>query len=100
MQLLADRLVTLKVAERISDETVRTELKKTISSRGRKSSGVFRRYPALTRQVLDQRIPNTATLRRVVEPWQAQRNAEHATIHWRFNTHVARETLAALYPSI
>lgn len=28
MQLLADRLVELKVVERISDETVRTELKK------------------------------------------------------------------------
>jgi transposase len=30
MQLLADRLVELKVVERISDETVRTELKKMI----------------------------------------------------------------------
>lgn len=46
MQLLADRLVTLKVVEDISDETVRTELKKTTSSRGRRSNGVFRRYPA------------------------------------------------------
>lgn len=46
MQLLADRLVTLKLVEDISDETVRTELKKTISSRGRKNNGVFQRYPA------------------------------------------------------
>jgi hypothetical protein len=29
MQLLADRLVSLGVVERISDETVRTHLKKT-----------------------------------------------------------------------
>jgi transposase len=34
MQLLADRLVELHVVESISDETVRTELKKSASSRG------------------------------------------------------------------
>lgn len=46
MQLLADRLVELKVVDRISDETVRTELKKTTSSRGRKNNGAFRTSPA------------------------------------------------------
>ena len=46
MQLLADRLIALKVVDKISDETVRTELKKTTSSRGRKNNGVFRRSPA------------------------------------------------------
>ena len=40
MQLLADKLVELKVVESISDETVRRVLKKTNSSRGKKSSGV------------------------------------------------------------
>lgn len=39
MQLLADRLVELKVVESISDETVRRTLKKTSSSRGRRSTG-------------------------------------------------------------
>jgi transposase len=34
MQLLADRLVELEVVDSISDETVRTTLKKTRSSRG------------------------------------------------------------------
>jgi transposase len=34
MQLLADRLVELKIVESISDETVRRTLKKTRSSRG------------------------------------------------------------------
>ncbi len=34
MQLLADRLVELKVVEAVSDETVRRTLKKTRSSRG------------------------------------------------------------------
>lgn len=40
MQLLADKLVELKVVEAISDETVRRTLKKTTSSRGKRSSGV------------------------------------------------------------
>lgn len=39
MQLLADRLVSLGVVERISDETVRRALKKTPSSRGNARSG-------------------------------------------------------------
>lgn len=43
MQLLADKLVELKVVERISDETVRRTLKKTSSSRGSTNSGVSRR---------------------------------------------------------
>ena len=34
MQLLADRLVALGVVDRVSDETVRTTLKKTTSNRG------------------------------------------------------------------
>ena len=40
MQLLADKLVELKVVERISDETVRRTLKKTNLNLGKKSSGV------------------------------------------------------------
>lgn len=36
MQLLADRLVELKVVDSISDDTVRRTLKKTISSPGKK----------------------------------------------------------------
>jgi transposase len=43
MQLLADRLIELKVVESITDETVRRLLKKTKSSRGRRNSGVSRR---------------------------------------------------------
>ena len=41
MQLLADKLVELNVVDEISDETVRRTLKKTRSSRGRRSSGVL-----------------------------------------------------------
>jgi len=43
MQLLADKLVELKVVEDISDETVRRTLKKTRSSLGKTSSGAFRK---------------------------------------------------------
>lgn len=43
MQLLADKLVELKVVERISDETVRRTLKKTSSSRGKPNSGASRK---------------------------------------------------------
>ena len=41
MQLLANKLVELKVVESISDETVRRVLKKTNSNHGKRSSGVF-----------------------------------------------------------
>lgn len=41
MQLLADKLVDLRVVEAISDETVRRTLKKTRSSRGKRRPGVF-----------------------------------------------------------
>jgi hypothetical protein len=43
MQLLADKLVELKVVEGISDETVRRTLKKTSSSHGKRKSGVSRK---------------------------------------------------------
>src|SRR5690242_15716364 len=41
MQLLADRLVQVGIVGEISDETVRRTLKKTCSSPGKSSSGVF-----------------------------------------------------------
>lgn len=43
MQLLANRLVTLKIVDHLSDETVRRTLKKMHSSPGRKASGASRR---------------------------------------------------------
>ena len=39
LQLLADKLVELDVVPSVSDETVRRVLKKTRSSRGKRSSG-------------------------------------------------------------
>jgi putative transposase len=41
MQLLAEKLVELRVIAAISDETIRRTLKKTSSSRGRRKRGVF-----------------------------------------------------------
>ncbi len=38
-QMLANRLIELKVVERVSDDTIRRVLKKVTSSRGRKSRG-------------------------------------------------------------
>ena len=43
LRLLADRMVELGVVESLSYETVRLHLKKTYSSRGRRSSGAFPR---------------------------------------------------------
>lgn len=42
MRLLADKLVELGVVDAVSDETVRRAMKKTPSSRGRRSSGASR----------------------------------------------------------
>ena len=43
LRLLADRMVELGVVESLSHEAVRQHLKKTFSSRGRRSSGAFPR---------------------------------------------------------
>jgi len=45
MQLLADKLVELRVVDSVSDETVRRTLQKTRSSPGRRSGGASRRRP-------------------------------------------------------
>lgn len=54
----------------------------------------------LTRQCLDQRIPDKATLKGAVALWQAKRNLAGTTIKWRFTTADARIKLHSLYPSI
>ena len=54
----------------------------------------------LSRQCLDRRIPDQATLIREVAAWEAERNARQATVHWRFTTADARIKLKHLYPVI
>ncbi len=53
----------------------------------------------LQRQCLDRRIPDEATLIHEVGAWEQQRNAEQATIDWRFSVTAARDKLKRLYPS-
>jgi hypothetical protein len=53
----------------------------------------------LSRQCLDWRIPDDATLRREITAYEDTRNAAKATITWRFTTTDAREKLDCLYPS-
>ena len=55
---------------------------------------------ALSRQCLDQRIPDAEILKRQVETWKATRNDAKTRVHWRFTTANARIKLHRLYPSI
>jgi hypothetical protein len=54
----------------------------------------------LNRQCLDRRIPDPPTLAAEVAAWEQTRNANGATVNWRFTTADARIKLKRLYPSI
>lgn len=54
----------------------------------------------MTKQCLDRRIPDVATLRREIAAWERQRNKARSKINWQFTTHDARIKLRKLYPSI
>jgi hypothetical protein len=54
----------------------------------------------LSRQCLDRRIPDAATLIAEVRAWEARRHATSGSINWRFSTVDARIKLRKLYPSI
>jgi DDE superfamily endonuclease len=51
-------------------------------------------------QCLDRRIPDEDTRKRAMAAWEPQRNAEQATLDWRFSVTDARKKLARLYPSL
>lgn len=53
----------------------------------------------LTGQCLGRRIPDQQTLEQETAAWEARRDRERATIHWRFTVHDARTKLARLYPA-
>jgi DDE superfamily endonuclease len=57
-------------------------------------------WSVLPQQCLDRRIPDEATLTREIAAWEQQRNAEQATIDWRFSVTEARKKLKRLYPSL
>lgn len=50
----------------------------------------------LQQQCLDRRIPDANTLTREIAAWERQRNAEQATIDWRFSVSAARKRLERL----
>ena len=54
----------------------------------------------LSRQCLDRRIPDAATLEAEVAAWVGRRNGAGATIDWQFTTTDARIKLKQLYPSL
>jgi hypothetical protein len=54
----------------------------------------------LSRQRLDRRIPDEATLRRELRAYETRRNAAKAKITWRFTSEQARDKLQRLYPTI
>src|SRR5512144_2055954 len=54
----------------------------------------------LSRQCLDRRIPDQATLECEVKAWETQRNASPAPVNWRFTTADARSKLKRLYPTL
>jgi hypothetical protein len=54
----------------------------------------------LSRQCLDRRVPDAATLVREVAAWQERRNAAARPVDWRFTTADARIKLKRLYPSL
>lgn len=52
----------------------------------------------LSTQCLQRRIDSKFTLRHEIWAWEAERNAKHATVDWRFTCREARQRLR-LYPS-
>jgi hypothetical protein len=59
-----------------------------------------RAFSVLSNQCLDRRIPEAAMLEGEVAAWETTRNAQGATVNWRFTTDDARIKLKRLYPSI
>lgn len=53
----------------------------------------------LTRQCLNRRLPTQQLLRREVDAWQADRNAQHRTIEWKFTRQDADRKLGRHYVS-
>jgi len=57
-------------------------------------------FSVLSRQCLDRRIPDEATLIRELQAYEESRNATRAKITWRFTSEQARVQLQRLYPTI
>jgi len=53
-----------------------------------------------TKQCLDRRIPDMATLQREAKAWYRKRNTNQKAVDWQFTTEKARVKLKRLYPQI
>lgn len=53
----------------------------------------------MSRQCLARRLPDAGTLTRELAAYEKRRNADRATIEWRFTVQKARRKLHRLYPS-
>ena len=53
-----------------------------------------------TKQCLDRRIPDMATLRQEAKAWYSRRNVNQKAVDWQFTTEDARIKLKRLYPHI
>jgi hypothetical protein len=56
-------------------------------------------FAVVTRQCLDQRLPDQTTVRQQLGAWETRRNAAQATVNWQFTTAKARHKLKKLYPA-
>jgi hypothetical protein len=56
-------------------------------------------FSVLSRQCLDQRIPDDPTLVCQITAWEQDRNDNATKVNWRFTTQDARIKLRKLYPS-
>ena len=55
---------------------------------------------ALSRQCLSQRIPDEASMRKLVLAWSKERNSKQVKVNWQFTTENARVKLKSLYPKV
>lgn len=55
-------------------------------------------WSALSREVLDARIPDASELARRLRAWMRRRNRERTAVRWCFTTAKARTKLSHLYP--
>jgi hypothetical protein len=53
----------------------------------------------LSKQCLDRRIGDMATLEREALAWAEKRNAQRATVHWQFTSQKARDKFSRFYPN-
>jgi hypothetical protein len=53
----------------------------------------------LSRQALDQRLPDVDAVKRTLAAWERPRNDASATVSWRFTVKDARRKLKGLYPA-